>query len=227
MELYLKDKVILLSSGDPDICNSIARLLLDEGAIPIIIDGNIKALSVEKEHDDFLYSTVPRIPAHLDNADEVENAIAKAVSQFGHIDGVVNIPSKYQPLAEVETDYFLEALHTSLLEYYIITQKALPALKLSKGSIVNISDSTSAVVQETDTLCASANGAREALTREWAVELLKYSIRVNSIVLTTSIQKFRGQDMKISNDDNIANAVVFLLSGQSSHTTGQLIQLER
>ena len=60
---------------------------------------------------------------------------------------------------------------------------ALPELKKSKGAIVNIGSKTAETGQGGTSAYAAANGGRNALTREWAVEFLKYGIRVNAIIV--------------------------------------------
>src|SRR6202012_4308607 len=64
-----------------------------------------------------------------------------------------------------------------------MAQHALPALIKSKGSVVNITSKTAETGQGNTSAYAAANGGRNALTREWAGELLKYGIRVNAIVV--------------------------------------------
>jgi len=90
----------------------------------------------------------------------------------------------------------------------------LPELKKTIGSIVNISFKTIGVKHDNTSVYNAATGGINALTREWAVELLKYGIRVNAVVVErlTSLQE-------------IANTIAFLLSEKSSHTTGQLIHV--
>jgi L-fucose dehydrogenase len=124
---------------------------------------------------------------------------------------------------------------------------ALPALIESRGSIVNISSKTAETGQGNTSAYAAANGARNALTREWAVELLPYSIRVNAVVVAESwtplyeswIQTFPDPAAKLKSITDkiplekrmttpreIASMVAFLLSGKSAHTTGQLIHVD-
>ena len=59
---------------------------------------------------------------------------------------------------------------------------ALPALKQTRGAIVNIASKTAVTGQGGTSGYASAKGAILALTREWAVELLPYEIRINAVV---------------------------------------------
>ena len=121
---------------------------------------------------------------------------------------------------------------------------ALPELKKNKGAIVNIGSKTSVTGQGGTSGYAAANGGRNALTREWAVELLPYSIRVNAVIvaecytplydrwinsLPNPEEKLKGITEKIPLEnrmttvEEIADMVAFLLSEKSSHTTGQLI----
>jgi len=129
----------------------------------------------------------------------------------------------------------------------LLAHYALPALKKSKGAIVNITSKTAETGQGGTSAYAAANGGRNALTREWAVELLKYNIRVNAVVVAESwtplyekwisslpnpAEKIKEITSKIplenrmTTTEEIANAVAFLLSEKSSHTTGQLIHVD-
>lgn len=133
------------------------------------------------------------------------------------------------------------------MHYYLLAHFLLPYLKESKGSIVNITSKTAETGQGNTSAYAAANGGRNALTREWAVELLKYVIRVNAVVVAacftplyhTWIQTFDEPQKKLdeisskiplgnrmTTAEEIANAVAFLLSESSSHTTGQLIYVD-
>jgi L-fucose dehydrogenase len=134
-----------------------------------------------------------------------------------------------------------------MVHYYLMAHHCLPWLKRNKGSIVNITSKTAETGQGNTSAYAAANGGRNALTREWAVELLKYSIRVNAVVVAECFtplyarwietlpnpqEKLKEIESKIplenrmTTGEEIANAVAFLLSDRSSHTTGQLIHVD-
>jgi L-fucose dehydrogenase len=139
------------------------------------------------------------------------------------------------------------SLHKNLVHYYLLAHHALPALKKTKGAIVNISSKTAETGQGGTSAYAAANGGRNALTMEWAVELLKYGIRVNAIVVAECwtplyekwINTLPDRDAKLAEivgkiplenrmttAEEIANMAAFLLSERSSHTTGQLIHVD-
>jgi len=141
----------------------------------------------------------------------------------------------------------MASLHRNLVHYYLLAHHALPALKVSRGSIVNIGSKTAETGQGGTSAYAAANGGRNALTREWAVELLKYGIRVNAIIVAecwtplyekwiktlpdpaaklAEIVKKIPLENRMTTAEEIANMAAFLLSERSSHTTGQLIHVD-
>ncbi|PYX96014.1 MAG: short-chain dehydrogenase, partial [Acidobacteria bacterium] len=137
---------------------------------------------------------------------------------------------------------YVESLERNLLHYYNMAHYSLPYLKKASGAIVNISSKTAITGQGGTSGYASAKGAILALTREWAVELLPYEIRVNAIlpaeVMTPLYRQWLdtfsnpaeklasitakiplGKRMTLA--DEIAWTAIFLLSPRSGHTTGQ------
>lgn len=124
---------------------------------------------------------------------------------------------------------------------------AIQHLIKSKGCILNISSKTAETGQGGTSGYAASNGARNALTREWAVELLPYGIRVNAIVVAECatpqydswIQTLADPEevlkkitsniplgQRMTTVEEIANTAIFLLSDRSSHTTGQLVHVD-
>ncbi len=78
---------------------------------------------------------------------------------------------------------FIASMHKNLVHYYLLAHHVLPELIRNKGAIVNITSKTAETGQGNTSAYAAANGGRNALTREWAVELLKYGIRVNAVAV--------------------------------------------
>jgi L-fucose dehydrogenase len=249
MDLKLKDKVIIVSGGAKGIGAGIVKVLAAEGAIPVIIGRN------EKDNSD-LVKTVEglgrkafHVIAELSHPLECEVAIKEVISKFARIDGLVNNAGVNDGVGLENGNYekFMASLHKNLIHYYLLAHHALPELKKSKGAIVNITSKTAETGQGNTSAYAASNGGRNALTREWAVELLKYGIRVNAIVVaeswTPAYEKWistlqNGADKlkeitskiplenRMTTPEEIANATAFLLSACSSHTTGQLIYVD-
>jgi L-fucose dehydrogenase len=249
MDLELKDKVIIVSGGAKGIGEGIVRVLAAEGAIPVIIGRNEADNIHTVQGIEAAGGRASQVVAELSDPAQCAEAIQAALAQYGHIDGLVNNAGVNDGVGLENGSYesFMTSLHRNLVHYYLLAQHALPALKSSKGAIVNISSKTADTGQGNTSAYAASNGGRNALTREWAVELLKYGIRVNAVVvaecftplyekwiqtLPDPVQKLKEIELKIplgnrmTTAEEIANAVVFLLSPRSSHTTGQLIYVD-
>lgn len=249
MDLQLKNKVIIVTGGAKGIGEGIIRILAAEGAITVIVGRNeqdnlklfeeLSALGIELFH----------VAAELSNPGEIESAINQVIKKYGRIDGLVNNAGKNDGVGLESGNYesFMASLHQNLIHYYLMAHFALPELKKNKGSIVNITSKTAETGQGNTSAYAASNGGRNALTREWAVELLKYGIRVNAIVVaecwTPQYEKWiqtlpnAEETLKeiesriplghrMTTAEEIANMTAFLLSERSSHTTGQLIHVD-
>ena len=249
MDLQLKDKVIIVSGGAKGIGEGIVRVLAAEGAIPVIVgrneaDNNKLVAAIESNGGKAF-----QVVAELSNPEEAEQVIKTVVDRFGGIHGLVNNAGVNDGVGLENGNYedFMASLHRNLVHYYLLAHFALPALKQSKGAIVNITSKTAETGQGNTSAYAAANGGRNALTREWAVELLKYGIRVNAIVVaecfTPAYQKWIDTlpdaaaklkeitskiplGNRMTEAEEIANTTAFLLSERSSHTTGQLLYVD-
>jgi L-fucose dehydrogenase len=249
MDLHLKDHVILVSGGAKGIGEAICRVLATEGAIPVVIGRNradneaviakIKAASGQAW----------AVEAELTRTDECQKAVAAAVKQFGCINGLVNNAGINDGvnLEHGDTEKFLASLRKNLIHYYELAHFALPELKKSRGAIVNIGSKVAETGQGGTSAYAAANGGRNALTREWAVELARYGIRVNAVIVaecwTPMYEKWLSSQpdpaatraqiesriplaQRMTTSDEVAHTVAFLLSDRASHTTGQLLHVD-
>ncbi|MGN6246791.1 MAG: SDR family oxidoreductase [Ginsengibacter sp.] len=246
MNLNLDQKVIIVTGGAKGIGEGIVKVLANESAIPVIIgrneEDNLKCL-------ESIGNKGFQVVAELKKPEECDKAVNQVVEKYERIDGLVNNAGVNDGVGLENGNYaqFVASLHKNLVHYYLMAHHALPYLKKSKGAIVNIGSKTAETGQGNTSAYAASNGGRNALTREWAVELLKYGIRVNEVVVAECytplyekwIQTFENPEEKLKSitdkiplenrmttAEEIANMVTFLLSERSSHTTGQLIHVD-
>lgn len=187
--------------------------------------------------------------AELTDTKQGQDAVEKAISEFGTIHGLVNNAgvNDVVGLENGDAEQFINSLKKNLVHYYVMAQACLPYLKENKGAIVNIGSKVSVTGQGGTSAYAAACGGRNALTREWAVELLPHSVRVNALMVAESytplyekwintfpnpqekLNKIESKiplEKRMTTPEEIANTVAFLLSEKSSHTTGQLVYVD-
>lgn len=249
MNLDLQEKIIIVTGGAKGIGEGICQVLAAERAIPVIVGRNEEDNLATVHRLEAGGAKAYAVTAELSHPDACANAVADIAAQFGRIDGLVNNAGVNDGVNLEHGSYegFVASLHKNLVHYYLMAHYALPYLKKSGGAIVNIGSKTAETGQGGTSAYAAANGGRNALTREWAVELLPYSIRVNAVIVAECFTPMYADWIKtlpnpeekldeinakiplenrMTTAEEIANMVVFLLSGRSSHTTGQLIHVD-
>jgi L-fucose dehydrogenase len=244
MDLDLSDKVILVTGGAKGIGAAIVRALAGEGAVPVVVDRDEEAARVLEQELASSKARVEIIVAELTDDAQCRAAVEQTLARAGRIDALVN-NAGVNDRAGLEASspaVFVESLGRNLVHAYAMTHYALPALKESRGAIVNIASKVAMTGQGGTSGYAAAKGGLLALTREWAVELLPAGIRVNAVVpaevmtplyqewlegfpdpkrALTEITAKIPLGHRMTTADEIASAVVFLLSPRSAHTTGQ------
>lgn len=246
MDLEIKGKVIIITGGSKGIGEGVARTVAAEGGIPVMAGRSRKeGEQLVKEFQDQGKRAL-FIEVELGEPESCRMVVDETLSSFGRIDGLVNNAGTNDGvgLEHGNPEQFRKSIQKNLDHYYAMAHYALAALKKSKGAILNISSKTALTGQGNTSGYAAAKGAQLALTREWAVELLQYNIRVNAIipaeVMTPQykswIKTFEKPNEKLQEITNhiplgkrmtssseIADMAVFLLSARASHITGQYL----
>lgn len=250
MDLGLKDKVIVVTGGASGIGEAITRACIAEGARVVVlsrISAGVEQFMAEMHNRDMPCELVA---LELESHEGCRSAVDHVVQRYGRIDGLVNNAGVNDGvgLETGDVERFEGSLRQNLVHCYALAHFALPSLKLTRGSIVNISSKVALTGQGNTSGYAAAKGAVLGLTREWAVELLPYGIRVNAVipseVMTPAydtwlaslpsgagkLESIKAQiplDKRMTKTAEIAAAVVFLLSPvQSAHTTGQQLVVD-
>jgi len=249
MDLQLKNKVIIVTGGAKGIGAAVVNALANEGAIPVVIGRN------ESDNRKVVTGIVKnggqafQVVAELKDPEQCSAAVDRVLEHYGRIDGLVNNAGVNDGVGLENGNYqqFMDSLHKNVVHYYLMAHYALPALKAAKGVILNIGSKVADTGQGGTSAYAASNGARNALTREWAVELLPYGIRVNAVIVAEcftplyqswintlenpeeklqSIKNAIPLGSRMTTAEEIADTVLFLLSEKSSHTTGQLVYVD-
>ncbi len=249
MELNLRDKVILVTGGASGIGAAVMEACAAEGAVPVVLDRNAAGVREMRERLNAAGLASDGVVVDLKDSEACLSAVEGIERTHGRIDGLVNNAGVNDSvgLESGTVERFRGSLELNLVHYYTVAQAVLPALKLTHGSIVNVASKVGMTGQGGTSGYAAAKGGVLALTREWAVELLPYGIRVNALVpaevMTPLYESWLGRSgdpdamrtrteqrvplgHRVTQPDEIAAMVVFLLSEKASHMTGQHIHVD-
>lgn len=250
MDLGLKDHVILVTGGASGIGQAITRACLAEGARVLVLtrisEGVEEFMQEMQDH----YLPCELRVTELDDPEHCRSAVEYLRERYGRLDALVNNAGFNDGvgLENGSIDGFQRSLSLNLLHCYALAHHAVPLLKASRGSILNVASKVAVTGQGGTSGYAASKGALLALTREWAAELIPFSVRVNCIipaeVMTPQYTKWLRTladpddtvahiaaqvplEHRMTRVEEIASTAVFLLSPtQSSHTTGQHIHID-
>ncbi|MHC4878175.1 MAG: L-fucose dehydrogenase [Planctomycetota bacterium] len=248
MDLELQDKVVLVTGGSKGIGAGIVRSFLAEGARI----ANVNRSTAEGEALQAEYAARGQdcffIQGDLTDVEACRSAVSATLDRFGRIDVVVNNAGVNDGVGlDAGPDAFVESLRRNLVHVYAIVHFALDALTKSRGTIINIGSKVADTGQGGTSAYAAAKGGINGMTREWAVDLASHGIRVNAVIpaetwtplyenwlntmndpagMKQSIEKMIPFEQRFTTCAEIADAVVFLASPKSSHTTGQIIYVD-
>jgi L-fucose dehydrogenase len=250
MDLGLKGKVVIITGAaglKGSIGETILQKLAEEGAIPAVIDRNDRGFTyveeLQKKGVDALFCKTD-----VTKPEEVESAIQAISKKYGRIDAVINNVGVNDGVGlDASYEDFMWSLKLNMVSYFLVVKHALPLLKESKGNILNIGSKVGLTGQGGTSGYAASKGGVLGLTREWAVDLIKYNIRSNAIIIAESwtpaydawiktlengkeklksIVKKIPLENRMTTPTEIADQCLFTISDKSSHTTGQFIAVD-
>lgn len=247
MDLKLKDKVVIVTGGagiEGSIGQTIVYALAKEGAIPVILDRNLRGYEYERDLQNQNINC-KFIQTDLSNHRQIKDAMKTIEKEYGKIDIIINNVGVNDGVdLEASVEDFIDSLKLNLVSYFAVLKYSLSMLKKSKGNVLNIGSKIALTGQGGTSGYAASKGGVLGLTREWAVDLINFEIRSNALIIAESMTpaysnwletlecgeeklNFIKEKIPLGNrmttPAEIADAALFLISEKSSHTTGQFI----
>lgn len=171
---------------------------------------------------------------------EVTQMIAQVTAHFGRIDALVNNAgvTDFGPIEETDFQRWRTVMATNLDGPFLVTQACTPALKATKGAIVNIGSISGLRASTLRVAYGTSKAAVIQLTKQQAAELGEYGIRANCVcpgpVRTKLAMAVHTQEIidayhdaiplnRYGSEREIAEVIVFLSSEKASYVTGQVV----
>lgn len=237
--MRLKDKIILITGASKGIGRALAVGIAREGANVIVnyCSDESGARAVAREIEGFGRKS-EIIRADIGKVEEIESMFARVRSSFGRIDTLINNAgiTGWTSLFEITREKWDAVLDTNLRGTFFC---ALEAAKIMRGqgggSIVNVSSNCAELGVKNLVAYAASKGGIHALTKQLAVELAPFKIRVNTFAPgpikiernlrdDPDFEKAWGSMVpmgRVGEPDEMIGPAVFLASEESSYMTGQ------
>ena len=239
--MILKNKVAVITGGNRGIGRAIAIEFAKEGADVAITYNKNKALGeqVRQEIENIGRKGIA-IKCDVSNKKEVEETVKEVLNKFERIDILVNNAGVLMrgELEEMDDRIINETLDTNVKGLIYCTQYVVPIMKKQKyGRIVNISSISAFTNNSSSAIYAGSKAAVLSITRILSKELAEHGITVNAIApgpVETELMKSADKEKvrwyientpmkRIAKPEEVAKAVKFFASDDSSFVTGQTL----
>lgn len=239
----LDGKVAIITGGASGIGKKTAEIFSKEGAAIAIFDINREALNqTEKEIRDNGGKCNGYI-VDVTNFEDVTEKVKEVIEDFGKIDVLVNNAgiTRDNFLTKMEIDDWNKVISINLTGTFNCAKAtASYMMEQGKGNIVNVSSVVGVYGNIGQTNYAASKAGVIGLTKTWAKEFAKKGIRVNSVapgfIKTPMTEKVPEKVLEImisktpmgrmGESLEVANAILFLASEESSFTTGHTLHVD-
>ena len=242
MTASLADRVVLVTGSSRGIGAEVAVKAAAEGAI-VAVHYNRSADAAQR--------TLERVraagaegdcfPADIADGGQAERLVEQVIDRFGHVDGLVNNAGLTQvgPFLDIDPAEWDAVIRTDLTAAFHTSRAILPSMvERGSGSIVNIASRLGQMGITETAAYSAAKAGLIGLTRSLAREFGPRGIRINAVApgvtiteMTTDLvdseagrQRLRDMALgRFGRADEVADAVVFLLSDRASLFLGQTL----
>lgn len=246
MAARMQGRRILVTGGASGIGLATARRFVSEGARVALLDIDAQGLAAAARE---LGDAAMTVRADVTDEAAVKTAVASAVAALKGLDGLVNAAgtSRWVAFADMTLAEWRRVLSINLDGPFIVSHAALSALKAAgKATIVNIASGSGLAPRQNFSHYCASKGGLVLFTKAIAMDLAPDNIRVNAvcpgIVMTplvernlasfpdreAAMQRYLSRNLmkRFGSAEEVADAVLFLCSDESSFVTGSALSLD-
>ncbi|WP_299011008.1 SDR family oxidoreductase [uncultured Shewanella sp.] len=246
----MKNSIALVVGGSSGMGKEAAKRLVAQGHTVMILGQDLAKLTQAKQELALeMAGNIEAVSVNLYDKEAVEQFVAQLENESRHIQYLVNAAGFFKPVSFLE--HFKEDYDLQLdinKAFFFITQAVSKNMRRhGGGSIVNIGSmwANQAVKATPSSAYSMQKAGLHALTKNLAIELAEYGIRVNAVapavVLSTIYKSFIAEDEiesslqgfndfhpigRIGTTDDIADAIEFLLFEKASWITGTILNVD-
>ena len=241
MNLDFNGRVVLITGGTSGIGLAAARIFLAAGA-KLAVAGRSPARGRQALQELSAGSEAEYFAADVADAGACSSLIAQTVTYFGRLDILVNSAGHYleKTIGETTEEEFDQIMAVNVKGTYFACRAAVPELKRSHGSIVNVSSDAGINGNILCSAYCASKGAVTLFTKALALELAPCGVRVNCVcpgdVATPLLERQLAEQAnpveyrremasiyplgRVGTAEEVAGVIAFLASEAASFVTG-------
>eukprot|EP00913_Durusdinium_trenchii_P023349 g21927.t1 len=248
--MRFENRTVIVTGGSKGIGEGCSRVFCQEGgSVAILARGKEAGLALAEELTQNGPGKALFIQCDVSVPGQLQEAIETTVAQFGRLDCIINNAGAHPPATSID-DTSLDEMEALMRLNYLSTfagaKFALPHLRKTKGTIINISSMTAVLGQDQSSAYCATKAAQVGLTKALAVELGREGIRVNAILpsnIDTPLMRDWAATLpdpesalnrvsalqvfdRMGTIEEMGRVALFLATEDSSFVTGQAIEAE-
>ncbi|CAD5125394.1 DgyrCDS13629 [Dimorphilus gyrociliatus] len=184
MTLRYEGKVTIVTGGSMGIGEGCVRVFVKHGSkVVFCARGDNAGEALEKELNAKGPGEAYYIKCDVTKEDDIKNLIKKTVEKYGQIDCVINNAGTHpphKPIDNFSADEFRDLLNLNVVNYFLVSKYALPHLRKTKGSIVNVSSLVGVMGQSGAVTYCATKGAITSMSKALAIDEAAHGVRVNT-----------------------------------------------
>lgn len=242
----LTGKIALVTGASRGIGASIARLLAEQGAHVILSSRKAEGCEGVASEIRNAGGKAEVIACHIGEMEQIEQIFAAIREKHGRLDILVNNAATnphFGPIHETDLNAFQKTVDVNIRGYFFMSARAVKLMgETGGGSIVNVASVNGVIPGAFQGIYSITKAAVISMTKAFAKEAAASNIRVNALLPGATETKFASaltQNPAILNEllkhvpmnrvaqpDEMAGAVLFLVSPAGSYTTGTCLNVD-
>ncbi|MBI2842029.1 MAG: SDR family oxidoreductase [Armatimonadetes bacterium] len=180
------DKVALITGGSKGIGEGCARVFVDAGAkVVICARGVADGEALAKELTEKGPGTCHFEQCDVSKPEDIERVVDRTVELYGRLDCLINNAGIHPPdrtIDDFTLEEFKDLLQVNLLSCFVASKRALPHLRKTRGSIINMGSLVSVMGQAWASIYCAAKAGMSGFTKSLAIEETRHGVRVNIVL---------------------------------------------
>ncbi|MFE9611926.1 SDR family NAD(P)-dependent oxidoreductase [Streptomyces sp. NPDC006012] len=241
---HFTDRVAVVTGAGSGIGRATAIALAEAGAHVLGVGRRREALEETAQG----HRNIVVLPLDIRGEGAADVVVATVLERWGRLDLLVNNAgtTAVMPLAETDRSVISDLFDLNVTAPSLLAHAALPHLRDSSGSIVNVSSTYGHRPLPGGAHYAATKAALEQLTRSWALELASEGVRVNAIapgptktdVLAAAglspdtVDEMLDQELRriptgrLGDPEDVAGWILYIADPRGRHITGQILTVD-